>query len=183
MGPIYTSRVPAWLKSARRDEGGQAIAELALILPILLLILFGIIDFAKALNYWNDTTNLANIGARAAVVEVTAGNPSCSGTTQTSIAAYLQCEATIDSSQLSNISVCVLDQSQSLHGSSGSPIAQINSGDQLEIKVTYQYTWLGFISSKLGISTSTGISSAATMRMEGKPTAANTWFEGNNTSC
>lgn len=51
-----------------RSERGTAVVEFALVAPLLFLILFGIIDFARALNYYNDLTQLAGQGARAASV-------------------------------------------------------------------------------------------------------------------
>ena len=51
-----------------RREDGQALVELALVIPLLLILLFGIVDFGMALNQYNNTTNLANIGARYAMV-------------------------------------------------------------------------------------------------------------------
>ena len=47
-----------------RDESGAALVEFALVLPLLLLLLFGLLDFGKAFNYWIDETHLANAGAR-----------------------------------------------------------------------------------------------------------------------
>jgi len=55
------------------EQKGTALVEFALILPILLLILFGLLDFAKAFNYWNDQTHLAAEGARWAVVNSNPG--------------------------------------------------------------------------------------------------------------
>ena len=52
----------------RRGERGQAVVELALLLPLFLLLVFGMIEFGKALNYWIDTTHLANEGSRYAAV-------------------------------------------------------------------------------------------------------------------
>lgn len=49
-------------------ERGQALVEFVLILPIFMLLIFGVIEFGKALNYWIDTTHLANEGARYAAV-------------------------------------------------------------------------------------------------------------------
>ena len=40
------------------DQKGTSLVEFALILPVLALILFGLLDFAKAFNYWNDQTHL-----------------------------------------------------------------------------------------------------------------------------
>ena len=56
-----------------RDERGTSLTELALVMPVLLLILFGMIDFGKAINYWIDETHLANEGARLAVVNSNPG--------------------------------------------------------------------------------------------------------------
>src|SRR5438093_9979902 len=57
------------------DERGVALVEFALVLPLVLLLLFGMIDFGKAINYWNDETHLVNEAARQAVVN---NCPSCS---------------------------------------------------------------------------------------------------------
>ena len=46
----------------------MALIEFALVLPMILLILLGMIDVGKAVNYWNDETHLANEAARYAAV-------------------------------------------------------------------------------------------------------------------
>ena len=51
-----------------RSERGTAIVEFALIAPLLFFLVFGIIEFGRALNYYNDLTQLAGQGARAAIV-------------------------------------------------------------------------------------------------------------------
>ena len=51
-----------------KDDRGAALAEMALVLPLLLLVLFGMLDFGKAFNEWLDETHLANDGARLAAV-------------------------------------------------------------------------------------------------------------------
>ena len=50
-------------------ESGQALVEFALILPLFLLIVVGIIQFGVALNFWLDMQRIANQGARWAVVD------------------------------------------------------------------------------------------------------------------
>jgi Flp pilus assembly protein TadG len=51
-----------------RDERGTAVVEFAIIALPLCLIVFGILDFGRALNYYNNMTQLAGQGARAATV-------------------------------------------------------------------------------------------------------------------
>jgi len=58
-------------------EAGQTLVGFALILPILLLLVLGIIDLGKAFGYKNDLTNLANQAARAAAVNDCPGSCSC----------------------------------------------------------------------------------------------------------
>jgi len=52
----------AWMKQAR-DRGAAAI-EFALLFPLLMLIVFGIIDFGRALNAQITLTQAAREGAR-----------------------------------------------------------------------------------------------------------------------
>ena len=52
----------------RTDERGQALVEFVLALPILLVIVFGIIEFASAWRTYQIVTNVAREGARLAVV-------------------------------------------------------------------------------------------------------------------
>lgn len=51
-----------------RDERGQALVEFALVLPILLILLLGIVDFARAWNVYQVLTDAGREGARGAVV-------------------------------------------------------------------------------------------------------------------
>jgi len=52
----------------RARQRGQAVVEFALILPLFVLIVVGIIQFALVLNFWLDLQRVANQGARWAVV-------------------------------------------------------------------------------------------------------------------
>jgi hypothetical protein len=52
----------------RRGDQGAAAVEFALVLPVLLLIIFGIIDFGRMLNAQITLTEAAREGARAAAI-------------------------------------------------------------------------------------------------------------------
>jgi len=51
-----------------RSEGGQSTVEFAMVLPILLLLLMGIIEFGRIISSYMIINNLAREGARFAAV-------------------------------------------------------------------------------------------------------------------
>lgn len=51
-----------------KDKKGQTLVETAIILPILLVLILGLIDFARAMYTKNTLNNAARCGARAAAV-------------------------------------------------------------------------------------------------------------------
>lgn len=148
------------------DQKGTSLVEFALILPVLALILFGLLDFAKAFNYWNDQTHLAAEGARWAVVN---SNPG-SGTLQQ----YLQQQA--DTSELRGLAtVCVSFPNNPDTGTSG------QVGDPVMVTVRSRYTWIPFVASKASLSPSTTITGTATMRLEALPTSYSAGSGGTGT--
>ena len=52
-----------------REDSGQALVEFALVVPVFLLLLFGIVEFARAWNIYEALTDAAREGARNAVVD------------------------------------------------------------------------------------------------------------------
>jgi Flp pilus assembly protein TadG len=64
--PRRTGRPGRW----RRSERGAAAVETAIVLPILLLLCFGIIDFGRALDAKIQLTQAAREGARVAALPV-----------------------------------------------------------------------------------------------------------------
>ena len=66
------------MSTARRRDGGQALAEFALVIPIFLILLFGIIDLGRYVYTASALSNGAREGARSGSV----GNrpsPDCDG--------------------------------------------------------------------------------------------------------
>ena len=113
----------------------------------LCLIVFGILDFGRALNYYNDLTQLAGQGARAATVNQ---NP-LGGGANTSFQHQLACEAT--SGELTDgINVAVTTTPAKV-------------GDPVTITASYTFRFIPFL--KLGNLT---LSAAQTQRYE-SPTA------------
>ena len=148
------------LRRLRREEHGVALVEFALVAPLLLVILFAMLDFGRTFNYWIDATHLANEGARWAVVNK---NPASSGSLQQ----YIQQQADTDelrnggsSSVPSALQVCI-----------SFPSGSSTVGNPVEVTASVTYNWLPFLSSQaLGGLTSTTVSSSSTMRLEAPPT-------------
>lgn len=57
----------------RRREGGQTLVEFALVAPIFLVLLLGIVDFGMGFKAWISITNATREGARIAAVHATCG--------------------------------------------------------------------------------------------------------------
>ena len=130
------------LGALRRSERGTALVEFALIAPLLFLLLFGIVDFGRALDYYNQVTQLAGQGARAAAVNrLPDGSqipPSPAG--DTAIQSQLATQYTAQPELKSGIVVCITQVP-----------AQV--GDPVTIKVKYHFKFLplvGLAASALG---------------------------------
>ncbi len=67
---------------ARRREAGTSVVEMAIVLPLLLLLVFAIGEFGVAFTHWNSLTNATREGAREGVVF---RNPCVAGTIETLI--------------------------------------------------------------------------------------------------
>ena len=154
----------------RKDEEGQALTELALVLPFLLVLLLALIDFGKAISYWIDETHLANEGARLAAVN---SNPGA-GSGQT-LQQYLlgqgetaelrgAVKGTQQTQHAANVKICFYKASD------GSSEGTAFVGDTVEVLVTYDYNWLHFLTAKAGLGPSTTITGKSAMRLEALPT-------------
>jgi Flp pilus assembly protein TadG len=63
------------LKNKIKNEQGQAMTEFALILPILLVLLFGVIQFGIIFNNYVALTDAARAASRKGAVSRNASNP------------------------------------------------------------------------------------------------------------
>jgi Flp pilus assembly protein TadG len=63
------------MMNVMRDERGQALAEFALIMPILFLLIAGILGFGRAYNIQQVVVDAAREGARVAAVQDTTMAP------------------------------------------------------------------------------------------------------------
>ena len=77
---------PMKLREKLRSSKGQSLVELSLTLPILLILVFGIIDFGLGMRSYISLANSVREGARFAAVGNPAGDPSdCDGVTSDTV--------------------------------------------------------------------------------------------------
>jgi Flp pilus assembly protein TadG len=125
--------------------------EMALVLPILLFVIIGVVEIGHAVNAWNDETNIAQVVARDAVV---GKQPSSAACGEQPAAAFVQCEAEHDGiPNPKAMTVCI-----------NAPVAK--PGEPVEVKVESKYKWLSYLRFKFTEST---LSGRATMRLEQTP--------------
>jgi len=137
------------------DDSGAALIEFALVLPLLLLLVFGIVDFGRAINYWIDETHLANEAARFAAV---GRNPDDPGNFQDWIASQAvtkELREGSDSIDGGGLEVC-------LEFPNGPQV-----GEPLEVTVSATFNWMPFLNAETGL-TSTDITGSSTMRLEAR---------------
>jgi TadE-like protein len=183
------------IRTRFRNERGTALAELALVLPLLLVLLLGMVDLGKAFNEWIDETHLANEGARLASVNYCPDPSNAPGTGsgdcgwsakgcpvsgQTAcIAWYVDQHA--DVAELPRAAACPSAPAACPGRSSDSyapaqnaanvcisyPLGTANPGDPVQVTVQVNYQWLGYLFKRLGPRfASTPMSGKATMRLE-----------------
>lgn len=150
--PARTSEAPP--PRSVRGERGQAAVEFALVVPLICLLVLALIDFGKALNYWLDTSHLANEGARLAAV--LGNSPEPGGDWKR----FIQQQA--ETSELRNGTGSVTSAAQvCVEFPNGTP----KIGDPVKVTVSADYQWIPFV----GGATIT-LKGSATMRLERFPT-------------
>jgi Flp pilus assembly protein TadG len=156
-----------------RANRGTALVELALVLPLVMVLLLGMLDFGKAFNEWIDETHLANVGARLAAVNYQVAGCSNSNT-NICLAQYIQQNA--DTSELKSgrssdsyapaqnaAQVCISYP----QNAANSPPTQGLIGDPVLVTVTVNYKWFNYVKTRLSLPLgTTTITGKATMRLE-----------------
>ena len=140
------------------DERGVALIEFVLVLPLVLLLLFAMIDFGKAFNYWNDETHLANEAARYAVVN---RNPLGGGSLEAGV------KSNADSGELRDgCNGCsIANPGITVQFCFPDGVTHTNPGDPLRATVSTTYHWLGYLVGQ-GLPLTSGLTGSATMRIE-----------------
>lgn len=179
------------------DERGVALVEFVFVLPLVLLLLLGMIDVGKAVNYWNDETHLANEAARAVAVN---NSPDPNWAANKTTAAYKINTAVknqADTNELKNggtssistpgVSICIWFPGVA-KGTSPVPSSAWQAGQPVQIVVRAQYNWMAYLIGK-GLPAHSALTATSTMRIEQPPTnptsatSNDAYIASNNNSC
>ncbi|WP_179403322.1 TadE/TadG family type IV pilus assembly protein [Burkholderia guangdongensis] len=115
---------------SRRRETGAAVVEFAIVLPLLLLLFFGIVEFGLMLYDKAVITNASREAARAAVVYNPLATPPYPST------------STIGTNETTNVSTNLISLGSNGKPSVTFPSTCVNTGDALTVTVSYTYTGL-----------------------------------------
>ena len=148
------------IRSRSQREDGQALVELALAIPLLLFVIFVIVDFGLAINTKDSASNVANISAREAAV-AGSGTVNCGSTAESTIGAYARCEAAATSAP----TPCYVQVTDSPSGNG------YKVGDSVTVSISMKFNWLGVITGGVNSRLQVGglpttITQTATMRVE-----------------
>jgi Flp pilus assembly protein TadG len=129
-------------RSRRRGkkQRGQSLVEFALIAPLFLLLVFGIVDFGIAFYSWITITNAAREGARLGAVQGTEAEITS------------RVNAATDHLDPDDLDIVVTN-------AEGPP------GEAVSVEIDYDYNLVTPLAGILGLST-VNISSTSTMRLE-----------------
>lgn len=130
------------------SESGQALVEFAVTLPALLLLLLGIVDFARAWNVYEVLTDAGREGARLAVID----NPA---TTEADVRTVIKDAAARTGIVLSDSDIAIQQ-------------FQTGRGDPTTVTISYGHRlkWVGWMIGLAGGSEVLDFSVTSIMRQE-----------------
>ena len=119
-----------------RDRKGQALAEMAIVLPVLLLLVFGIIEMANAWRTFQVVVNGTREGARVAIL-LPEGTPA-----QHEARIRTRVEEYLDSGNLTDPAREIIIECYRGGGLDGSTCGTNRSGTESRIRVQYPYDFM-----------------------------------------
>ena len=131
----------------QKKERGQSMVEFVLVLPIFLVLVFGIVDFGMGIHAWLTITSASREGARIGTVSASSGE--------------IEAKVRANSSSLDQSKLTVVTTN-----------AQGTSGESVVVDVDYQYDLITPLSSVLdlvggsAVGTTLNFSSSTEMRLE-----------------
>ena len=140
-----------------RSEQGAAALEFALVSPLLLLLVFAIIDFGFGFHAWNAIQNSAREGARLAAVDPN---------TSDIVTRARKASDFLDSSKLNVAVTCSTNNGVSFGTCAAG--ASWKAGDIIRVIVTYDYGYMTPLPTMVGLGTTLHVTGTSEARFEGQ---------------
>lgn len=133
-------------RKLREETRGQALVEFALVVPILLFLLLGIVDFARAWNVYEVLTDAGREATRLAVVD--------NGSTQAEVRNVVKQAAARAGVTVTDTDIAIVEGAA--------------RGDPTTVTITYghELRWVGGLMGLVGADRTIDFSIASTMRRE-----------------
>src|SRR5262245_34974585 len=168
--PARRALVRGRTQSRRRlsHERGQALVEFVLLLPVFLVLVFGVIEFGRGINYWIDVTHLSNEASRYASVNYWpgCGKLSTDPCTPSSLVTYIEGRAnTGELRSLVDVEFCYPDPGAGLTaGDLGTPV-------RATVEAEYELPLVGGLMDAMGLDGvgTLDLRSQSTARLEATP--------------
>jgi len=124
-------------RRSSRDERGAVVVEFALLFPILMLLVFGILDFGWMIERGNVVNNVTRDAARVASLGGTYAQ--VQSTITTGLADY---DITAPSSNVTISITCTNPDGTVCNGTASSYDSKVTSGSSIKVRVVYTHTWI-----------------------------------------
>ena len=133
-------------------EDGAVLVEFAIVVPVLLLLVVGMLQFGLVLNAWIDESHLTSSGARYAAVNQNPGDPA-------GVALQDYIKQSADTADLQNSAKVCVEYPPNPETSTAGLV-----GDPVRVTMSYDYQLLPLIGGAL-----ITVRGDATMRLEAAP--------------
>ena len=166
------------MRKRTRSDRAQSLVEFALIVPMLLILVFGIIDFGMGLRAYISVSSATREGARFATVGnapgtfTSGGAGECNGTTTTTtVGKVCGTISGLNLSNVQNVQVQVCDTA-SPPNCTAATTANMLSGNSVRVTASYQYHYITPVKALINLvsagalGNSLTISSTTDMRIE-----------------
>jgi hypothetical protein len=150
--PILEFKVHKMSRSFRKVRGAAAV-EFAVVAPVFVLLIFGMIEYGRMVMVQQMLTNASREGARRAVLE---------GATESDVQEVVRDYLTPANIPVSNSDITILIGDQP----TSSPLNSADFGEPIHVKVGINFGQVSWLPSPMYLSSSTRMEAVSVMRKE-----------------
>lgn len=135
------------IRSRQRSSRGQGLVEFSLVLPIFMLLLFGIVDGGRLVFANNQMAQATRAVARVASTACFQSTPSCSGTSGP-IAAEITRQGSGSQTNTTWVVQCIDPATSAVRTQTGSDVCKV--GDRIAVSASSSFSFVTPVASSFG---------------------------------